>query len=317
MKNIIKAIILPIVLCLCLAACAASGQNSPGGRPKQNERLPEQKAGAQGGYIFTTDTTEVTLVTVTDGKYIKVKNEILGALECYRSHTEIIMKQTTPAGEVKYYEELLDNGEEQFDNPLQSVVGDINTGTFLYDEADGLYKFNADRAITVDKPVTAQIYLIQTTWTDGNQYMFEYFAFESGHSYVSAYAPDIINPVFTPDTKWCIDIEKQEIRNSETGRAVPFEIFLQRTEEDSIVPGGQYTHEQMINFDIRIEADRGEAQKIFCKIGEAPAFTLTCLRNVSIQKPERTEGAQAFGEDEWEESLARIFLAENILAAAY
>lgn len=161
----------------------------------------------------------------------------------------------------------------------------------------------------VEVPYTC--YTLELGWTDGEQYLFRYYAYEDGATLISADAPEEINPMFTADTPWVIDVEAGILRNTHDGAELPLRAVSQSSGQ-AISPSPTaetvstyYEHDTCLYTDPRT----GRIEK-FQQIRDLPGALVTIIHEPNITPPEITGDMIPMDDETLEMALMLIAMME-------
>lgn len=229
--------LLSIFLCLLMLPILGGCSNS---NKFSIHELPEY-----GGYICTAGAITCKVVTTAKGEYIEYSSKSRD-LQCYISNNEMIVLNTVD-GQTTYSQDV-SSTEQDFSHPLAEKWAELSKLDFTYkDTQDGfeVYRAISTKETTYKPTVNYTVYHIQTQWTDGTTYQFEYHVYDNGEDWITSTAPTEIATEKNVEKPWKINLDECAIYNSDTKQSVPMEI--QSTESSKGFPpsGGESVTEDV------------------------------------------------------------------------
>lgn len=177
---------------------------------------------------YTLESVGMVFTVMVDGteKYSCMESQDGSrTLELWLNQEEMVLLENLNGSVTCYMEKI--ESTEIFENPLKRIYDSLDGLDFtpVGDNAQERTFQNIRIERTAKQKTSAYTcYEVDLTWTDNRVYAFEYYEYEDGGRLVSADAPKEINPAFTQDCAWNIDIANKAIVNQETGQEVPIQI---------------------------------------------------------------------------------------------
>jgi hypothetical protein len=261
---------------------------------------------------MTTDNINCTLIANGEYKYTRFHSNADGAtVEFYASPTEMVITYSRN-GVTMYYAETVTD-PIPYENPLKWVYASLRQLDFCLEEQADIsfvYKAVKTEQIMDAQQIPYTVYTLQTEWTDGNTYVFRYYAYSDGAILISAEAPDEINPLLTENTPWTVDLDKSCIRNTKTGLEIPFSLLETATGEALSPNGGnsQVTEKKTSIF-AYVDADSGRITGLEFEGGAV----VTVLYTADIQKPSMTPDMLPMDHNTLQIAMMLIQTVESLL----
>lgn len=290
-----KKIFTVCVVCITLVMTGCTTTHSESKDEQYSEGnfvIPEN--GSIGGYELESD--NMYCMAVTDGlcEYVKYESKSGNhVIEYYASQTETIIIDHMES-ETTYYRETFDKEKEVYPNPLQNAYDELRELEFEQMPEYESEEWNVFQATQISQVMNQEQidytkYQIEMTWTDGKIYNYSYYQYADGATLISAEAPDEINDLLTPDTKWVIDIGRLCIENKETNQEVSIQIVGTTTGQALSPNGGTSTTEETTYIRVYADKENGKIMRLqYSKKDSATETSINVLQEAEISKPEIT-----------------------------
>ena len=298
-----KVCSLLILVLLAAAMCACAGKKEP-------FTIPE--AGASGGYRIAVNGIEIIVYATGDCKYVKLVSADGTILQSYATPQETVTLEEQGSAAFYHCEET-DQPAATYENPAAHILDGLRNMTFYaVDGQHGLYRAEMQSESAVTKTVPYRQYKLQMVWRDGRLYTFAYFVYENGDILVSADAPDEINPYFTPDTPWIVDIGAASLKNTSTMETIPVDILSEKTDE-GIPP--EHTEMETVMNHLTAEIQVGEDGRIQTVRYIRPNMDLTVeiLHDFPMAAPTIPSNAQPMTQEQLQTALMKLYAAESVI----
>ena len=260
--------------------------------PAIQEQLIFPELSDKGGYTMETEEMFFTLEADGASQYAhyRAKNGST-ELTLYVAPTQLLLIENTN-GVCRYYSEPVTDSQAP-ENPLAQIFEQWRELEFsIYKTSESGTEYYAQQSYQVEKQnsVAYTSYLLSMTWTDGKDYTFQYFEYQDGGILISVDAPDEMNPYFTKDCKWVIDIETMELKNSETLVTIPLQLISTETGTSvSILENSEKAYETKTE-DIYILTNNNGDICGFRHISDSITVSAEIIPEFTIQCPEILEG---------------------------
>ena len=247
MKKVFS-ILISVLFAAALCSCA-----------KTDNQFVVPETGTSGGYRIAANGIEIIVYATGDCKYVKLGSADGTVLQYYTTPEETIMLEEQQS-ESFYHHEVAGQTDTTYENPVAHIFDGLREMTFYKVAAEsGIYRADVQSEGAITKTVPYKLYQIKLTWLDGKEYVFEYFAYENGDILISADAPDEINPYFTENTPWIVDIAETSAINANTKETVPFAV-LSVKEGEGIPP--ENTETEIVTNSLTVELQIGKNREI-------------------------------------------------------
>jgi hypothetical protein len=310
------------ILSVLLAACSAKpipettpATESNATPPAQADDILWEIAPSCGGYSFETEAMNVVYAVNGGYQYISfhsVTND--HTIQVYISPAETIVLNSQQ-GATSYYTETYEEEETSYPNPMVSILNQFMEQEFTCNGEvmlAGTAYMEHCAVQTVQKqttPVTDYtLYTIQTNWSDGVNYLFQYQIFADGAALVIGNAPKEL----TESTAWFMDLESLQFVNRTSSVAIP--VFIVAT---STGQGVSPWNNEKITVEVQhftylyTDPETGRIEK-FQSVKDTPGALVTVLHTPQITRPEITDDMAVMDSDTLEGALSLISMLEYL-----
>lgn len=294
-------ILISVLFAAALCSCA-----------KTDNQFTVPETSTSGGYRIAANGIEIIVYATGDCKYVKLASADGTVLQYYTTPEETIILDEQQS-ESFYYHEDANQTDTTYENPVVHIFDELRTMTF-YEVAgeNGIYRADEQNESVVAKTVPYKQYQIKLTWLDGKEYVFEYFAYENGDILISADAPDEINPYFTENTPWIVDIVETSVINANTKETVPFAV-LSVKEDEGIPPENTETEIVTNSLTVELQIGRNGEIETVRYIRHNMDLTIEILNDYEITPPNIPPNAVIMGNEELGVAMMKVYAAESVI----
>lgn len=287
---------------------------------KNGFNLPELTD--EGGYEIDTEDVYCIVSANKDHKYSKFDSKSgKHSIEFYASPTEIVVIESN-GDKVTYYNDTIkEENKDLYKNPLIAIYDDLRELNFTKQEnktEDGLDLYKAKKITTIidQKQIEYVEHNIRLEWIDDQAYIFSYYEYADGSTLFSTGAPEELDPEYTKNPIWKMDIENQKFVNIETKEEINFAINKTSTGK-AVSPNDKETttREEVSYVNLYINPETKLIEKMnYEEDGSGVVGTnVNILNDVNIQRPEITDDMKEMSVDDLQLCLTLIGMIESLL----
>ena len=295
------AILISILFAVALCSCA-----------KTDNQFIVPETDTSGGYRIAANGIEIIVYATGDCKYVKLGSADGTVLQYYTTPEETIILDEQQSKSF-YHHETIGQVETIYENPVVRIFDELRTMTFYKVAGENsIYQADVQNESVITKTVPYKQHQIKLTWLDGKEYVFEYFAFENGDILISADAPDEINPYFTENTPWIVDIAEFSVINANTKETVPFAV-VSVIEDEGIRPENTETEIVTNSLTVELQIGRNGEIETVRYIRHNMDLTIEILNDYEMAPPIIPPDSVIMGYEELQVAMMKVYAAESVI----
>lgn len=307
-----KYLSLGLAFCLIIALCGCGNDVTD---PTTTKTFSLNELSPSGGYSLSTEAMTCQVLVTEQSEYILYSNSERTMI-CYVDQDELLLLDDSE-GLTTYYTENTTEQTMDFTHPLENLWEELKELDFTYQSSENgkdIYSAVTINQVTDQEQIPYIMYVIDMTWTDGENYTFSYYVYDDGATLISAEAPDEINPLLNSETKWKIDLDTMSIINTETQQNIPFSISSTTTGE-AISPDGSNTviSEQTIETILYYDPTVSKVTAIQYVNDGVDGSQIEVLYEAAFEKPEITAQMEEMDTTSAQYLIMLASLLDNLL----
>jgi hypothetical protein len=310
------------ILCVILTACSAESISKTIPTTEsittpltQIDDISWEVDPSCGGYSFETETMKVVYVVNGGYQHISFYSGTNGhTIQVYLSPAETIILNTQQ-GITSCYAESYEGEGNAYTNPMIRILNRFAEQEFTSRGEvllDGKSYIEHCAVQTVQKQTTPTtdytLYTIQTNWSDGNNYLFQYQIFADGATLIVGNAPKEL----TERTTWCMDLEELQLVDHTSSVAIPVSVVAKSTGQGVSPWNDEKVTVEVQHFTyLYTDPQTGRIEK-FQTVKDSPGALVTVLHTAQVTRPEITDNMTVMDDETLENALAIISMLEYL-----